>query len=1009
MNKKFTFISLFLIFFCSAIFSKSTVDDKFFNDYVGKQWTTEDGLPGMTIIDLIQDNKGYIYLGTYDGLTRFDGVEFKVLSRALDEKYQFATAHAVFQDSQGNIWVGHNDEGISCIFPDGSIKKYTVDDGLPNNKINSITEDKEHNVWVGTAYGPCYFTPGHRIVIPERSIDNDERITVVDLFCDTAGRIWVTTGIKVFIYENKKLRNFEGFKNCPYKDVSSITQDNAGALWFSVAPHYAVRIKNDEETIYDIGHSHKEGALVSGICQDSSGYYWFCTDSGVTVLHDGYISYLDTTNGLPEDGVDKIIEDDEGNIWIGLNRGGLYKLSRGKFQTVPTGITINAICEDTFRNVTWLASDNGILCYKNNQFVQNDLTRETEGMRVRHVGLTQDKEILVTGYSSEKTQILYNTNGKIKIWGVKEGLVGNRGRVSIKTSSKDIYVGMAQGLSIIHPNGSVENLSNKVEMQNVYIMWLYEDSEHKIWVGTNGGGIYVFKDKEIVKHYTTDDGLAGNVIFKINEEENGIMWIGTGTGLSRMNIEDEHFVNFNSQNGLGTDSVFQMFTDYTGSVWMLSNKGILSTKKSEMEEIVEGKRHRLTVHNYGKSDGLATGGVTSTSCSMKDSKGRIWFTLVDGFAIYDPIRSNRNKRAPRIEIEEYSIDNEHYNYYGEKIIVPATAKRLRIKYTGLTTVSPERVLFSYRLSGFENDYSDWENSRTVSYTNMKAGNYAFSVMALNNDGVASQPCTPVEIVKLAHIWQRVWFWIAIIFIVALIVFGAVRYKLFKMRRYQMQLEKKVDERTQELKLANEKSEKLLLNILPSEVAKELTEHPDRTIANKYPNVTVLFTDIVNFTKMSDGLSAEEVVTMLNKMISKFDERAKREGIEKIKTIGDAYMAACGLTDENNPENVVQMVRFAKGLLEDVAIFNATSQVKVSIRIGINSGNLVAGVIGKSKFIYDIWGDTVNVASRMESTGQAMKIHVTEATYAQTKDKFNYSEGVEVEVKGKGMMKTYFLE
>ncbi|MCR5188517.1 MAG: hypothetical protein K6C97_06240, partial [Treponema sp.] len=607
MNKKLTFISLILVFFCSALFSKPAVDDKFFNDYVGKQWTTEDGLPGMTIIGLIQDDKGYIYLGTYDGLVRFDGVEFKIYSRAIDEKYEFATAHAIFQDSQGNIWVGHNDEGITCFFPDGSLKKFTVDDGLPNNKINSITEDKDHNVWVGTAFGPCYFTPGHRIVVPDRSIEEDERITVVDLFCDTAGRIWVTTGTKkVYVYENKKLRNFEGFKTCPYHDVYSINQDTAGALWFSVAPHYAVRIKNDEETVFDIGHAHKEGALVSGICQDSSGYYWFCTDSGVTVLHDGYISYLDTTNGLPEDGVDRIIEDDEGNIWIGLNRGGLYKLSRGKFQTVPTDITINAICEDTYRNVVWLASDNGILCYKDNQFIQTELSRLTEGMRVRHVGITQDNEILTSGYSAEKTQLVLYPNGRIKIFGVDDGLVGNRGRVSIKTKSGDIYVGTAQGISVIRPNGSIETLTNKVEMQNVYIMWLYEDSQQQLWVGTNGGGIYVFKDEEIVKHYTTNDGLAGNVIFKINEETNGIMWIGTGTGLSRMNIEDETFVNFNSQNGLGTDSVFQMFTDYTGSVWMLSNKGILSTKREEMQEIVDGKRKKLTVHNYGKSDGLST-------------------------------------------------------------------------------------------------------------------------------------------------------------------------------------------------------------------------------------------------------------------------------------------------------------------------------------------------------------------------------------------------------------------
>ena len=158
----------------------------------------------------------------------------------------------------------------------------------------------------------------------------------------------------------------------------------------------------------------------------------------------------------------------------------------------------------------------------------------------------------------------------------------------------------------------------------------------------------------------------------------------------------------------------------------------------------------------------------------------------------------------------------------------------------------------------------------------------------------------------------------------------------------------------------------------------------------------------------DGMTAEQVVSMLNRMVSLFDERATREGIEKIKTIGDAYMAATGFVEDPNNDGALRMVRFAQGLMQDVEQFNQTSPIKVQIRLGINSGNLVAGVIGKSKFIYDIWGDTVNVASRMESTGESMKIHVTENTYLQTKEHFTYSEGIDVEVKGKGKMKTYFL-
>ena len=229
-----------------------------------------------------------------------------------------------------------------------------------------------------------------------------------------------------------------------------------------------------------------------------------------------------------------------------------------------------------------------------------------------------------------------------------------------------------------------------------------------------------------------------------------------------------------------------------------------------------------------------------------------------------------------------------------------------------------------------------------------------------------------------------------------------------LERYKKKLEETVRKRTAELMIANQKAENLLLNILPVEIARELTENPNQTISKKYPNATVLFTDIVGFTKMSSEMTAEETVEMLNNMTQKFDERAKREGIEKIKTIGDSYMAATGLIEDANNDGAQRLIHFAQGLLEDVNEFNETSSHKVKIRIGVNTGPIVAGVIGKTKFIYDVWGDTVNVASRMETNGEPMQIHVSEATYKLTKDLFPYGKAVNVEVKGKGQMKSYFL-
>ena len=237
---------------------------------------------------------------------------------------------------------------------------------------------------------------------------------------------------------------------------------------------------------------------------------------------------------------------------------------------------------------------------------------------------------------------------------------------------------------------------------------------------------------------------------------------------------------------------------------------------------------------------------------------------------------------------------------------------------------------------------------------------------------------------------------------------AHRLEIEMMEKYQKELEQTVEERTQELRIANEKAEHLLLNILPENIARELSEDPEKTISKSYPNATVLFTDIVDFTKLSGMLGAEETVRMLNQMTSLFDERAKREGIEKIKTIGDAYMAAAGLTEDENNDGAQIILRFARGLLQDIEELNKTLKHPIKVRIGINSGSLVAGVIGKIKFIYDIWGDTVNVASRMESTGTPMMIHISEAAYDQIKDTCPYAKKEEISIKGKGSMVCYYL-
>lgn len=211
---------------------------------------------------------------------------------------------------------------------------------------------------------------------------------------------------------------------------------------------------------------------------------------------------------------------------------------------------------------------------------------------------------------------------------------------------------------------------------------------------------------------------------------------------------------------------------------------------------------------------------------------------------------------------------------------------------------------------------------------------------------------------------------------------------------------------QKLAAEHERAENLLLNILPEPVAKRLKNSPD-TIAERFDEVSILFADMVGFTAMSSEKDADQIVRMLNKIFSRFDDLADELGLEKIKTIGDCYMVAAGLPEEHT-DHAKAIAEMAIGMLRIIDDVAEGSDENLSLRIGINSGIVVAGVIGKSKFIYDLWGDAVNIASRMESSGEPGRIQVTDATYDLLKDQFTFEDQRYVDIKGRGQMVTYYL-
>lgn len=1013
MKKLLFFIGLSFLWAAGLFSQISSI-----NNYVTRSWSSADGLPGNSVLDILQSKDGYLYFGTYECLVKFDGFEFQNLNKYSNPELNFISARSIFEDSKGFMWVGSNDEGIQK-FSRNSAEHISTENGLPNNSVRSFIEDRFGNVWVGTASGVVYITPEGSIVKPQAAKNIDiSHVIVSQLYCDTAGRVWMLTTEEngIYLYSGNSFQRFENLNYLGNFIPSSISQDRKGNFWFGLGAFGVAKVSNG--TVDKI----KSGTIIDYepskcIFSDSMGSLWFGTERGLVLYSDGVYTTYDDNTIIQSASINKILEDREHNIWVATDNGGIGKISLGKFRMNKLSSSVNAICEDK-NNRVWLGTDEGLLCYENDVEIHNELTDFCRNVRIRHIALAKNGDILVNCYS-KPAQVRWTKNG-IRSWSTDENLAGNKTRVSIETEGGEIYCGTTTGLSVIQKDGSVKNFSDKDGFDNNYIMCIYQDNDGFVWVGTDGGGIYLMKDGAVVRKITTDSGLAGNVVFKISQDIDSRYWICTGTGIScfkgkvRELAEKKdslEFSNLTSANGLGSDSIFQLLVDENDYAWMISNRGISSVDFNDLIKVVDGKLHHVDCKFYNQNDGLKSSGTNSTALSMKDKYGRIWFTMADGFAVYDPVRINVSSILPIIQIVEISVDDKIFKDFEKPIEIPAGAKHIDIKFTGLSFTASDRNRFSYMLEGYDSGFSDLTAARTVSFTNLKPGKYTFKVNVINGDGVKSETPASVALVQNAFFYQKAWFWLC----VAAFVFGVIIFSFlllsYNNKKRRLVLETEIQKATVELEMAKDDSDRLLKNILPVSIAERMKGLAgEKTIADAFDDVTILFSDIVGFTKKTSNESAEDIVKSLNDLFSRFDERAEKMGVEKIKTIGDSYMAACGVPSKNENHALV-MFNFAVGMYEDLQEYNKTAKIKFDMRIGLNSGRVVAGVIGLNKFIYDIWGDTVNVASRMESCCTPGHIRFTDSVRKNLEKhhiSFDYKKE-ECDVKGKGLMMTYEIE
>lgn len=328
---------------------------------------------------------------------------------------------------------------------------------------------------------------------------------------------------------------------------------------------------------------------------------------------------------------------------------------------------------------------------------------------------------------------------------------------------------------------------------------------------------------------------------------------------------------------------------------------------------------------------------------------------------------------------------------------------------GVRMSTSDSTIFQYYLEGFDDEWGIWTDINYKEYTRLPAGKYTFRIRYSNQNNLAGEMV--IMRFKVLPAWYlstyAIIFYIFFFILLLLTVYSQIRLKFAK---NQYKLERIINSRTEELILEKDKTDNLLANVLPENTATEIIERGKATM-KQYNLVTVLFSDIQGFTKISEEMSPEVLIDELDQFFVYFDSVVERLGIEKIKTIGDAYMCAGGLPEQNrtNPVEVIlaalEMQKYMNKLKEEAALKGTKHW---DIRIGIHTGKVIAGVVGQKKMMYDIWGDTVNTANRMESSGEVGKINISGTTFEFAKEFFVCEHRGKMIVKDKGELDMYFV-
>ena len=691
-------------------------------------FTTDDGLAGNRIRALLLDSDDDLWIGTDDGISRYDGESFTSFSAR--EGLANGQTRALLQDRQGNIWIG-TDDGLSR-YDGRHFINFSTDDGLAGNQIRSLVQDRDGKLWIGTLAGVCRYDgrpdEGFTCFTTRDGLAGNQ---VRALLADDDGNLWFGTDAGVSRFDGEHFTTFTVGDGLVGNQVRSLVQDRDGNIWIGTWDGGVSRY-DGERFVSFTAHDGLASDQVDVLLEDREGILWVGTLGGLSRYDGGYFANFTTDDGLADDIVWTVVEDHEGDLWIGTN-GGLCRYDGEQFTnfTIDDGLAndiVWAIREDR-RGILWIGTQGGLSRFDGERFTRFTIDD----------GLAHD----------EVSSLVEDRDGDLWIgtWG--GGISRFDGERFIKFTTQD---GLAHNV----------------------VSSLVEDRDGDLWIGTWGGGISRF-DGERFTTFPAESGLAGNQVWSMLEDGEGGIWIGTQSGLSR--FDGEQFTTYTVQDGLVSNQVRALSRDDRGHLWIGTNGGVSRFDGAAFQNLL-------------RRDGLAGNDVRAL---YHDSRGHMWVTTYgSGVSRYRPRRT-----PPAVWLNDIVADRRYGPVF--EIDLPSSQPFLAFEFQALSfKTRPEAMFFRYRLQSHD---PDWRMTRLhrIEYQDLPTGDYVFEVQAIDRDLTLSSTPAAVKVrvhLPYVQIGIRVSLFLALALIVWLIVQIVQRNR--RLRQAHDELEMRVEERTTEL-------------------------------------------------------------------------------------------------------------------------------------------------------------------------------------------------------------------